>query len=50
MCPRDNNSLALANRKETYDRPEKWRNSSTYIDNASDQISNQFNIYKPRNL
>ena len=31
-------------------KSEKERNSTTHLDKASDKLSNQFHIHKPRNL
>ena len=50
MCPQDNDAPTQANRKQTYDRPEMGRHGKTHPDNALNQISNQSNIHKHRNL
>ena len=41
---------APANRKKIYDQLEKGRHIKTHPNNASDQISNQSDIHKLRNL
>ena len=45
-----NSNNVLANRNKTYYVPEKGRHSTTYTDDTSDQISNQSDIDKLRNL
>ena len=48
MYPCDKEAHAPANRMQTHYQHEKGKHSTTHPDNASDQISNQSDIHKPK--